>query len=342
MIVSMPLMGGGDMAHHAPPADPLIRWVMRVIDPPVRAAVPALYAVDPAILRYGLLAATLIVMGWAGRHFYTRAWAALKHGNADMNTLTAVGTGAAFLYSLVATLTPGMLTAGGAPPDVYYEAVILIIALLLVGNALEARAKRQTTRALREMAKLQPSIARVKRGDDEIDVPIAGVRAGDHVIVRPGERFPVDGVVVTGSGAVDESMLTGESMPVVKQVADRVIGATVNTRGRIRDRGDHGGLGERARADRAADARRTGLAGAHSAARRSHLGDLRADSDRNRHGDVRGVVVRIAQSDRRLGAHGGRIRPHHRLPVRDGSGRANRRDGGQRPGRGCRRSHQGW
>ena len=148
-----------------------------------------------------------------------------------MNTLTAVGTGAAFLYSLAATIAPATLSAGGASPDVYYEAVILIIALLLVGNALEARAKHQTTRALREMAKLQPSTARVKRGGDEIEVPIADVRAGDHVIVRPGERFPVDGVVIAGSGAVDESMLTGESMPVVKQASDRVIGATVNTAG---------------------------------------------------------------------------------------------------------------
>jgi Cu+-exporting ATPase len=231
MIASMPLMGGGEAAHHLSSADPLIRWVARVIDPPVRAAVPGLYALDPSILRYGLLAATLVVMGWAGRHFYTRAWSALKHGNADMNTLTAVGTGAAFLYSLAATFVPGTLSASGVPPDVYYEAVILIIALLLVGNALEARAKHQTTRALREMARLQPSMARVNRGGAEVDVPIAEVRTGDRVIVRPGERFPVDGIVIAGSGAVDESMLTGESLPVAKRVSDRVIGATVNTAG---------------------------------------------------------------------------------------------------------------
>jgi Cu+-exporting ATPase len=231
MVVSMPLMGSGNMTHAMPAADPLTRWVMRVVDPPLRAALPSLYTIDPGLLRYALLAATLVVMGWAGRHFYTRAWAALQHGNADMNTLTAVGTGAAFLYSLAATLAPGRLSASGVAPDVYYEAVILIIALLLVGNALEARAKHQTTRALREMAKLQPSTARVRRGEVELEVPIADVRAGDRVIVRPGERFPVDGIVISGSGAVDESMLTGESMPVVKQATDRVIGATVNTAG---------------------------------------------------------------------------------------------------------------
>jgi Cu+-exporting ATPase len=230
MIASMPLMGGA-AGHAAHSPDPLIRWTMVVVDPPLRAAMPWLYDVSPHLLRLGLLAATLVVMGWAGRHFYTRAWAAFRHRNADMNTLVAVGTGAAFVYSLAATLAPGLMAARGAQPDVYYEAIVLIIALLLLGNALEARAKRQTTRALREMARLQPSTARVRRGEREEDVPIASVRPGDRVIVRPGERFPVDGTVVAGGGAVDESMLTGESLPVEKQPGDRVIGATVNTAG---------------------------------------------------------------------------------------------------------------
>ena len=119
----------------------------------------------------------------------------------------------------------------GARPDVYYEAVILIIALVLLGNAMEARAKRNTTRALRQLAKLQPSTARVRRNGQDVDVPIAEVRAGDLIIVRPGERIPVDGVIRQGAGAVDESMLTGESMPVEKQPGDRVIGATINTSG---------------------------------------------------------------------------------------------------------------
>ncbi len=228
MVASMPLMGG--MSGHADHAgDPLLQWTMTAIDPPVRAALPWLYAIDPQTLTYGLLAVTVLVMAWAGRHFYTRAWSGLKHGTADMSTLIAVGTGAAFLYSFAATLAPSWFVADGARPDVYYEAVIIIIALVLLGNAMEARAKTQTTRALRQLAKLQPSTARVRRDGRELDISIAEVRTGDLVLVRPGERFPVDGEITSGSGAVDESMLTGESMPVEKAVGDRVIGATVNS-----------------------------------------------------------------------------------------------------------------
>lgn len=234
MLASMPLMGGpstalgAGAAHADHSGDPLLRWAMTAIDPPVRSALPWLYAIDLQVLTYALLAATVFVMTWAGRHFYTRAWSGLKHGTADMSTLIAVGTGSAFLYSLAATFAPGWFVADGARPDVYYEAVIIIIALVLLGNAMEARAKTQTTRALRQLAKLQPSGARVRRDGQELDVPIADVRLGDLVLVRPGERFPVDGEIVGGSGAVDESMLTGESMPVEKAAGDRVIGATVN------------------------------------------------------------------------------------------------------------------
>ncbi len=227
MMASMPLMGGrSPHAEHA--GDPLLRWAMTAVDPTVRAALPWLYALAPQVLTYALLAATVLVMTWAGRHFYTRAWSSLTHGTADMSTLIAVGTGAAFLYSLAATLTPQWFVTDGARPDVYYEAVIIIIALVLLGNAMEARAKTQTMRALRQLAKLQASSARVRRDGQELDIPIAEVRAGDIVLVRPGERFPVDGEITSGSGAVDESMLTGESMPVEKAVGDRVIGATVN------------------------------------------------------------------------------------------------------------------
>jgi len=234
MLTSMPLMGGpstalgASAAHAEHSGDPLLRWAMTAIDPPVRAALPWLYAIEPQTLTYALLAVAVFVMAWAGRHFYTRAWSGLKHGTADMSTLIAVGTGSAFLYSLAATLVPAWFVADGARPDVYYEAVIIIIALVLLGNAMEARAKTQTTRALRQLAKLQPSTARVRRDGQEQDIPIAAVRSGDVVLVRPGERFPVDGEVTSGSGAVDESMLTGESMPVEKAPGDRVIGATVN------------------------------------------------------------------------------------------------------------------
>jgi Cu+-exporting ATPase len=228
MLVSMPLMAAN---HHA--ADPLLAWQMRVLDPVMRAALPWLYAIDRTRLLDFLLVATVFVMAWAGRHFYVGAWKSLRHGSANMNTLIAIGTGAAFMYSLVATFAPGVFSADGSAPDVYYEAVIIIIALVLLGHAMEARAKRNTTRALRQLARLQPSSARVRRDGRELDLPIAELHSGDVVIVRPGERIPVDGIVAAGAGAVDESMLTGESIPVEKQPGDRVIGATVNTSGAL-------------------------------------------------------------------------------------------------------------
>ncbi|MFP5379257.1 MAG: heavy metal translocating P-type ATPase, partial [Vicinamibacteria bacterium] len=233
MAASMPLMSGpaGGDPHAAHAADPVLAWSMRVIDPPLRALAPWLYAVPTAVLQYVLLAMTVVVMGWAGRHFYTRAWASFRHRAADMNTLIAIGTGAAFLYSVTATVAPTLFVSGGATPDVYYEAIIIIVALVLLGNAMEARAKSQTTRALRSLARLQPATARVRRDGRETDVPIASVVSGDLVIVRPGERFPVDGRIVSGTGAVDESMLTGESLPVPKAPGDAVYGATVNTAG---------------------------------------------------------------------------------------------------------------
>jgi len=230
MVISMPLMAHAELGGHASP-DPLQAWVMRAWNPLLRAAWPGLYAVDTRLVAWLLLGITVFVMAWAGRHFYTRAWTALSHGSADMNVLVAVGTGAAFLYSVTATVAPQLFTASGASADVYYEAIVFILSLLLLGHALEARAKTQTMTALRRLARLQPATARVKRGDTEVDVPIEDVRVGDVVVVRPGERFPADGRILAGTGAVDESMLTGESLPVDKQVGDRVVGATINQSG---------------------------------------------------------------------------------------------------------------
>ncbi len=183
---------------------------------------------------WALLVITTGVMLSAGRHFYTRAWSALRHGSADMNSLISVGTGAAYVYSIIATVAPGFFTSRGVAADVYYEAVILIIAFILTGNAFEARAKRNTAVALRGLVHLQPKTARVVCRGEERDMGIDHLNAGDVVVVRPGERIPVDGVVVHGESAVDESMLTGESMPVSKQIGDRVIGGTMNGTGAFR------------------------------------------------------------------------------------------------------------
>ena len=236
MIVSMPLMSAIATTHgHGAVADPFMRWAMGSLDPVLRSAFPWIYSLSPRIISYTLLGLTLGVMTWAGRHFYTRAWAAFRHHSADMNTLVAVGTGAAFVYSVIATVAPEFFLARGVAPDVYYEAVIIIIALILTGNAFEARAKRQTSAALRALVDLQPKTARVIRpgpnGPEEIDVPVEDVTGGETVVVRPGERLPVDGEVVSGESAVDESMLTGESLPVVKRAGDRVLGATINRTG---------------------------------------------------------------------------------------------------------------
>ncbi|MCY7378400.1 MAG: heavy metal translocating P-type ATPase [Gemmatimonadaceae bacterium] len=243
MIVSMPLMSRVGMgAHQASGAsgDPFMRWASRVLEPLHRAVMPWLYEVPVWTITWTLLVVTIAVMSWAGRHFYTRAWAAFRHHAADMNTLIAVGTGAAFVYSVIATVAPAFFTSRGLAPDVYYEAVIIIIALILTGNAFEARAKKQTSSALRALAGLQPKTARLVRagsaGDEEVDVPIAEVAAGDLVLVRPGERLAVDGDVETGESAVDESMLTGESVPVEKHAGDRVIGGTINRTGALRYR----------------------------------------------------------------------------------------------------------
>ena len=172
MIVSMPLMAAAAHSGMSSVADPFMRWTMNVLDPTLRRALPWLYLVKPATLSWALFGTTLFVMLWAGRHFYTRAWVALRHGGANMNTLVALGTGSAFLVSAAATVAPEVFTTRGVAPDVYYEAVIIIIALVLLGNTLEARAKTKTAAAIRRLIDLQPKTARIARGDAEVDVPV--------------------------------------------------------------------------------------------------------------------------------------------------------------------------
>jgi len=190
-------------------------------------------ALNPRWLKVGLALLTLPVMVWSGRQFYRGAWAGFRHRTADMNTLIAVGTGAAFLYSLVATLMPGVFTRAGLPADTYYEAVSAIIALILLGRLLEARAKGRTSAAIRRLASLRARTAHVLRDGRETELAVEAVVPGDLVMVKPGETIPVDGIVTEGASAVDESMLTGEPLPVPKRIGDEVIGATVNTTGSV-------------------------------------------------------------------------------------------------------------
>jgi Cu+-exporting ATPase len=191
------------------------------------------------------LALSTPVVFYSGRDFFTGAWAALRHRAANMSTLIATGTGAAYLYSLAATIAPGFFARAAsddamagmagmteaAMPPVYFEAASVIIALILLGRMLESRAKGETSDAIRRLIGLQAKTARVATDAGEIDVPVEEVMPGDIIIVRPGEKIAVDGVIVDGASAVDESMLTGESMPVEKALGDEVFGATLNKTG---------------------------------------------------------------------------------------------------------------
>lgn len=176
------------------------------------------------------------VLFWCGASFFINAWKALKRHTATMDTLVAIGTGTAYLYSLFPTFLPGFFTGRGLPPDVYYEAAVVIITLILLGRLLENRAKGQTSEAIRKLIGLQAKTARVIRNGTEVDIPLAEVTEGDIVLVRPGEKIPVDGEIIDGSSTIDEAMVTGESLPVKKQPGDEVIGATLNKTGSFKFR----------------------------------------------------------------------------------------------------------
>ena len=171
---------------------------------------------------------TIPVMVWCGKTFFVGAGKALKRGTSDMNTLVALGTGAAFVYSVFVTLFPGYLRSQGIGGGVYYEAAVVIITLILLGRFLENRARGQTSEAIRQLMGLQAKTACVIRGEEEINLPIEEVKEGDLILVRPGEKIPVDGKVVAGNSTVDEAMVTGEAIPVEKQPGDEVIGGTIN------------------------------------------------------------------------------------------------------------------
>ncbi|MFA7249698.1 MAG: heavy metal translocating P-type ATPase [Dehalococcoidia bacterium] len=184
-----------------------------------------------------LFAFALPVQVWAGAPFYAGAWRVGRHGSTDMNSLIALGTSAAFLYSVVVTFAPGLFAhATQFDTTVVYETATAIIALVLLGRLLEARAKGQTSDAVRSLIALRPQTARVIEDGQEYEIPVRAVQAGDIVLVRPSESIPVDGEVTEGAAAIDESMLTGESVPVEKHPGDSVFGATMNTNGMLRIR----------------------------------------------------------------------------------------------------------
>jgi Cu+-exporting ATPase len=175
---------------------------------------------------------------WAGADIYRQAWAAAKHRATTMDTLVALGTGVAFGYSAFVTLWPAQAQSWGLPIHLYFETALIVVALVLMGRWLELKAKKRTAASIKTLVGLAPTTARVVRDGTEIDVPLDQVAVGDLVRVRPGENVPVDGTVVDGSSSVDESMLTGESVPVDKRPGDQVIGATANRTGTLVVRAD--------------------------------------------------------------------------------------------------------
>ncbi len=188
---------------------------------------PFSFLADPWVQ---LLLATPVQF-WVGLNFHRVAWSAFRRRAADMNTLISLGTNVAYFFSIWATFNPQFFLAQGLRADVYYEASTVIITLTLLGRYLENRAKGQTSEAIHKLMGLAPKTAKVIRNGQEIDIPIDAVIAGDTIIVRPGEKIPVDGEIITGSSTIDESMITGESIPVEKKPGDEVIGATINRSG---------------------------------------------------------------------------------------------------------------
>jgi Cu+-exporting ATPase len=180
-----------------------------------------------------LLLATPVLL-WAGQRFLVHGWAELRHLAPGMNSLVMIGSSAAYLYSLLVLILPGLFPEGTA--NLYFEAAAVIVTLILLGRYLEALAKGRTSEAIRHLLRLQPKEARILRQDAEVEIPVEAVVPGDIVLVRPGERIPVDGILVNGSSYVDESMISGEPIPIRKQMDDEVVGGTVNQTGAFRYR----------------------------------------------------------------------------------------------------------
>ncbi|MGO9337603.1 MAG: heavy metal translocating P-type ATPase [Terracidiphilus sp.] len=200
---------------------------MGPLDSALQPLAPWLYSLSPDVLRWSLLVLTAAIVAWAGRGIYINAWRALAHGSTNMNTLVSLGTGVAFVWSAYATILP----AEGR--QVYFDAVLLIIGFLLLGKALEGRAKRGALAALDSLAHLRPVTARRIIDGVQAVVPLEEIQPGDRVLVLPGERFPVDAVIVEGRTSVDESMLTGEAEPQLREVGGRVLAGSLNYDGAV-------------------------------------------------------------------------------------------------------------
>lgn len=181
------------------------------------------------IIGFASAVLTLPALAWSGGQFFMSAWNGVRNHNANMDTLVALGTGAAWLYSAVVVFAPGLFPEGTA--GMYFEVAVIVIALILLGQALEIRAKSRSSAAIRKLIELQAKTARVIRDGRELDVPVEEVVVGDAVLVRPGEKIPVDGVIIEGESAIDESVVTGESVPVDKKSGDDVTGASINKTG---------------------------------------------------------------------------------------------------------------
>jgi P-type Cu+ transporter len=194
---------------------------------------PFLHSVPHQTWNYILFALTVPVLFWGGSRFFSGFWTTLKHFTADMNTLVAIGTSAAFLYSAVATFVPGVFFAAGDIPHVYFDTAAVIITLILLGRLLESRAKNRASDAIKKLMGLAPKTAHVIRYGREIEIPLREVHIGDIVLVRPGERLPVDGTIDTGFPTIDESMITGEPIPVEKKPGDLVVGGTILINGSL-------------------------------------------------------------------------------------------------------------
>jgi Cu+-exporting ATPase len=192
---------------------------------------------DRTVVNYIILfLLTTPVMFYGGGKFFRSFLAGIRHLSADMNTLIAIGTGSAYLYSVVATFIPSVFTSIGRTLDVYYETSAVIITLILLGRLLEARARAQTTTAIKKLSSLQPKTATLVKDGEEITVQVKDIKPGDIVLVKPGERIPVDGIIIEGFASVDESVITGESMLVEKKPGDSVIGSTLNKAGSFKFR----------------------------------------------------------------------------------------------------------